>query len=655
MSRLLFKDYAGLAIGIFVSTLLLFPDVPLWCFSLGILFWLWRLFCHIFDFTIPSRKITGFLSFLALAVILMDFRTLMGKEPAASFIIILSGLKALEFSDESEKDFLVLLGFFLISSKFLFSYDLMYLILSLPIYAVLTMNLFPHEWLKDSRRAALTYLGKVLLLATPMAAAMFILLPRITKTLLEIPTTSRYGSSGFSDSVSPGSISRLSQSNEVVMRVELFNNRFNLADLYFSGLTLEKANQMNWSYQRTDEGITLSEIPSEIDYHIILEPHYKIQAFSLKNTDRMSAEGLPIYYDSNYNFKFDTFLEKKAFIQASISSSRAKVTESGIQRNLVEPDLNALNSEQKKHLQDLLKKIKGSETAPEKISKAILDFFSSGRFSYTLSPGEQPQLTLYDFLFKYKKGYCEHYAAAMAQLFRLSKIPARVIAGYHGGEFNPVGNFWTVRQKDAHAWVEFINSQNRWVAVDPVTVVAPQRIELGFNLYNSIVNDMLTEEEIKNRINGTDKLARLSMWFDNVNYRWSTFLLEYDFDKQKDVLRQFNLSLGNALIIILIFLFIISVAINLFQRRGIKKNFSELCFEEINKWATQFELQKKDNEGPVAWQQRIAGQLPDKSKFFLPELEKAFSVWINLSYRQSLSPADSKKSLNEVRKIMKRG
>lgn len=655
MSNLLFKEYFGLAIAIFISTILLFPDVPIWCFSLGILFWLWRLFCHAFDFTIPSRKTTGFLSFLALAVILLDFRTLMGKEPAASFIIILTGLKALEFSDETEKDFLVLLGFFLISSKFLFSYDLMYLILSLPIYAVLTMNLFPSSWIKGSRKDAFKYLGKVILLAIPMAAAMFILLPRITKTLLEIPTNSRYGSSGFSDTVSPGSISKLSQSNEVVMRLELFNKRFNLSDLYFSGLTLEQSNQMTWSYLRNTDGVTQSGVPSEIDYRLILEPHYKPNLFSLKNTDKMSSEGLTIYYDVNYNFRLDSFLEKKAFIQASISTARGKATDAVLKRNSKQPTLPPLTEEQKKQMETLLGQLKGSDHSPEKISKSILDFFVNNRFIYTLSPGDQPQLSLYDFLFKYRKGYCEHYASAMALLFRLSGIPARVIVGYHGGEFNPVGNFWTIRQKDAHAWVEYIDSQNRWVMVDPVTVVAPQRIELGFNIYNSIVTDMLTEEEIKNKLSGSDMFSRLSMWFDSVNYQWSTFLLEYDFDKQKDILKSLNLSLGNGLIIVLVFLFLISVAINLFQKRGLRKNFSEKCFEEINKWATRFELQKKDTEGPMDWQSRIVANIPEKSRGFLPQLEKAFTLWITLSYRQSLSIPDSKRSLSEIRKIMKKG
>ncbi|MBL7543550.1 MAG: DUF3488 domain-containing transglutaminase family protein [Bdellovibrionaceae bacterium] len=654
MSRLLLTDYKSLAFCIFTSTLLLFPDVPLWCFTLGILFWLWRLFCHVFDFTIPSRTITGILSFLALGVVLLDFRTLMGKEPAASFIVILAGLKSLEFSEESEKDFLVLLGFFLISSKFLFSYDLTYLILSIPIYVLLTLNLFPTAWLKASRNRALLYLGKVCLLAVPMAALMFVFFPRITKKLMELPTSSRYGTSGFSESVSPGSISRLSLSAEIVMRVELFNNATNLSSLYFRGQSLEKNSQMTWNYLRTNEGIKKSLVPKETDYKIILEPHYRSYIFSLRNTERMMTETLGIYHDLDFNFRFDSFLEKKAVILASFGEARPQVNAVTIARNTKMPDMSMLTAEQQKQIQVLVSQLKGKNARPEQISKSILDHFSSNRFAYTLETGENPSLNLHDFLFKQKKGYCEHYASAMALLLRLSGVPARVVVGYHGGEFNPMGNFWTIRQKDAHAWVEYVNSQNNWIYVDPVSVVAPQRIELGSNVYNSIINEMLTEDEIRKKISSTDTISQLSMWFDNINYRWSTFLLEYDFDRQKDILKSLNLSLGGALVMILIALFIISVFINLLQKRGVKKKFSELSFNEINNWAAQFDLQKKDNEGPVNWLHRILQQLPEKNKNSQPDLEKAFSMWIQMSYQKPLSETENKRTFSEIRKIIRR-
>lgn len=654
MNTLLFKDYKILSICNFVSTILLFPDVPLWCFALAILFWLWRLFCHSFDFNIPSRTITGVLSFLGLAVIVLEYKTMLGKEPAASFIVMLAGLKTLEFKDETEKDFLVLLGFFLISSKFLFSYDLSYLLISIPIYMGLTLNLFPSAWLKSSRTDALKYLAKVALLATPMTAMMFIFFPRITKTLLEQPSNYRFGSSGFSDSVSPGSIARLRQNNEIALRLELFNNSIAMTDLYLRGQTLEKNNLMSWTPLRTPDDFKKTETPTVVDYKIILEAHYKNYIFTLKNTDRMMAEGKTIYHDVSYNFRFDSPLEKKTVIQSSASGTKPSVSEEVIQRNTEEVNLGSITPEQQTQINALLGQLGQGKPTPEQASKAILDYFSNRSFEYTLEPGEKPQLTLPEFLFKEKKGYCEHYASAMALLLRLLKIPARVVAGYHGGEFNPVGNFWTVRQKDSHAWVEFIDSKGRWVSVDPVAVVAPRRLELGASLYSSIVNEMLTDDEIKNRISGADALSRLSMWFDSVNYRWSTFLLEYDFDKQKDILKSLNLSLGTTLIVILVIFFSVSLTFNILQRRGIKRKFSELCFQELNTWAARFNLQKYDTEGPVDWLRRITHAFPERPNEFHHEIERAFHLWIKLAYQAPVTEVEAKQSLREIRTVTKK-
>lgn len=653
MNTILFKDYRILALCNFISSLLLFPDVPFWCFALSMLFWAWRLFCHVFDFNIPSRYVTGFLSFLGLLVILLEFRTIMGKEPAASFIIILTGLKMLEFREESEKDFLVLLGFFLISSKFLFSYDLSYLFFSIPIYAGLTINLFPTAWIKSQRSSAIKYLAKVFLLALPMAAMMFVFFPRITKKLLEAPSNYRFGGSGFSDSISPGSISRLRQNNEVALRLETFNVKVNMLDLYLRGLTLEKNNLMHWSSTKTMDGFLKSEAPTETDYKIIVEPHYKNQIFSLKNTGRMSAEGMTIYHDLHYNFRFESPLEKKAVVIGSINDTRSIVPKDVIERNSAIASLGEVPPEQKKQVDELVAQLSKNKTR-EAISRSIMDYFATQGFTYTLEPGEQPGLTLPEFIFKQKKGYCEHYASAMALLLRLSKVPARVVVGYQGGEFNPVGNFWTVRQKDAHAWVEFINSQNRWVSIDPVSVVAPRRLELGANIYNSLLNDMLTDEEIKNRINNADVISQLSMWFDNINYRWSTFLLEYDFDKQKDILRSLNVSLGGSLIIVLIVLFIFSILINVYQRRGTKKRFSELCFIELNDWAARFNLQKLDTEGPTHWLQRILKSLPEKNRAFQTEIEQAFRIWIQIAYQPPVSDSEAKRAIGDLRKLIRK-
>lgn len=71
------------------------------------------------------------------------------------------------------------------------------------------------------------------------------------------------------------------------------------------------------------------------------------------------------------------------------------------------------------------------------------------------------------FLFQEKRGYCEHFASAMAVMARSAGIPARVVTGYTGGSYNPFTALWEVKQSDAHAWVEVYFGSAGWVPFDP--------------------------------------------------------------------------------------------------------------------------------------------------------------------------------------------
>lgn len=71
-----------------------------------------------------------------------------------------------------------------------------------------------------------------------------------------------------------------------------------------------------------------------------------------------------------------------------------------------------------------------------------------------------------DFLFWHREGNCEYFASAAAVLARAAGVPARVVGGYRVGEFNALGGFHVVRERNAHAWIE-VWSGGRWVTVDP--------------------------------------------------------------------------------------------------------------------------------------------------------------------------------------------
>jgi hypothetical protein len=98
---------------------------------------------------------------------------------------------------------------------------------------------------------------------------------------------------------------------------------------------------------------------------------------------------------------------------------------------------------------------------------SIEQFFLNNGFKYSLSPGPYQSGNIEEFLFERRSGFCEHYAAIAANLFRLAGVPARVAVGFLGGYRNPISNLVTVRDSDAHAWVEVYESETKsWKIVD---------------------------------------------------------------------------------------------------------------------------------------------------------------------------------------------
>ncbi|NDD28643.1 MAG: DUF3488 domain-containing protein [Proteobacteria bacterium] len=100
---------------------------------------------------------------------------------------------------------------------------------------------------------------------------------------------------------------------------------------------------------------------------------------------------------------------------------------------------------------------------------AALTNYLQNHYTYTLDiPPYPDDLDVADaFLFRYKKGYCEQFATALAVMCRSIDIPARLVTGYSSGTYNPLTGYYEVRGSDAHAWVEVMVSRFGWVELDP--------------------------------------------------------------------------------------------------------------------------------------------------------------------------------------------
>lgn len=92
----------------------------------------------------------------------------------------------------------------------------------------------------------------------------------------------------------------------------------------------------------------------------------------------------------------------------------------------------------------------------------------SGRFNYDEHPPSIPGVPpLAAFVTQTRRGYCQHFAGAMALMLRYLGIPARVAVGFTSGKYDNGSGTWTVTDHDAHAWVEVWFRGYGWLAFDP--------------------------------------------------------------------------------------------------------------------------------------------------------------------------------------------
>ena len=155
---------------------------------------------------------------------------------------------------------------------------------------------------------------------------------------------------------------------------------------------------------------------------------------------------------------------------------------------------------------------------------------------YSLEPQPLGADPVDDFLFRTREGFCGHYASAFVVLMRAAQVPARVVTGYLGGEWNPVGEFLEVRQADAHAWAEVWLQGRGWTRIDPTAVVAPERLTRG--VLQMMPGAFSASERL---LYGPGWLGGLLQRWDAANAWWSDHVVRFDYTSQLDLLARFGI------------------------------------------------------------------------------------------------------------------
>jgi transglutaminase-like putative cysteine protease len=439
---------------------------------------------------------------------------------------------------------------------------------------------------------------------------LFVLFPRPGAPLWGMPSDAFSAKTGLSENMAPGSISELVQSDAIAFRAQ-FNSAPPLpSSLYWRALVMESFDGRTWSQLRSGNTVepTIETAGAPVSYTLTIEPHDKPWIFALEMPDLLS---LPA----------DTYLTANLQLLAKKPMQRlTRFTLSSYPAHQVGRDIEAsqlrrallIPREGNPQARELARRIRDEAGSDANIVARVLNMFREQAYAYTLTPPLLGKNGIDEFLFTTRSGFCEHYAGAFTFLMRAAGVPARVVAGYQGGEFNPVGNYFIVRQSDAHAWSEVWLKGRGWVRVDPTAAVSASRIENG-------IASALSEDEPLPFLVRTDMewLKQLRQRWDALSTYWDLWVLGFDQEQQIGLLARlgfgivswremaWGLGIGLALVLGILAAFIFWPG-----RRPAPDKVQALYLRFCSK-LERTGLARLPAEGPLDFAQRIRVQRPE--------------------------------------------
>ncbi len=476
---------------------------------------------------LPSRWFRGGLALLCFLGVFATYSAISGVGPGSALLAIMAALKLLETRLRRDQFVLLFISIFLVMSSSLreqYLWSLPYLLGSTLI--ILTAWLRMSAGKSETAKQSFSTGGRLLLYAAPLAIAMWIFFPRLASPFWAVPIDTSRASSGLSDTMSPGDISSLSLSDEVAFRVQFDGDLPESRELYWRGLVMTRFNGRTWtsSEPRIDRKAKdqISYRGDPISYEVTLEPTRQQWVFamdmpmtwSLARTFMGPHQQLARITPIEQRISYEVVSYPDYVVQAELPSIfrqwYTSIPDNGNQRS--------------SELAREMRAAAGSDTA---FVDAVLAMFHEEEYFYTLQPPALGSSPVDQFLFDTRQGFCEHYASAFAFMMRAAGIPSRVVLGYQGGEYNPMGGHLIVRQSDAHAWTEVWVEPYGWYRIDPTSAVAPERIEYGAR--GATLEGF---GEGWGFSAPSQLLQNLVMTWDAMNAKWNEWVLGYGPDTQ---------------------------------------------------------------------------------------------------------------------------
>jgi transglutaminase-like putative cysteine protease len=618
------RDKADTLLLLAAATLVLAPHtghLPPWVSLMCACTLAWRASITLRGTRMPPSLLLLPLAVAAMGGVYISYKTLLGREAGVAMAVLLVAFKMLEMHARRDLFVVIYLCFFLILTNFFYSQSIATgALMVLSIIALLTTQLsFQYTGLVPPLVQRLRLGAKMLAIAAPLALAMFFLFPRIQGPLWGMPGDATGAKTGLSNSMAPGNISSLAQSGDIAFRVKFNGALPPRANLYWRALVLGDFDGRAWTPGRPAAGErALATRGTPVSYQVTMEPTGQRWLFALdmphslpamfENRARITGDfELRAYVPITERIRYDVTSQLDYQLDASALPDA--------QRWLQLPP--AYNPQARKAGLAL----QGQADPLERV-RSVLTRFRSEAFSYTLEPPLLGENSVDEFLYQTRAGFCEHYASAFVFLMRAANVPARVVTGYQGGEYNPVDGYLAVRQSDAHAWAEVWVAERGWLRIDPTAAVAPERVQR--NLARALPAEGVFTQLINIGLDESSWLAQLRFRLSAINNGWNQWVLNYDPQRQHKLQQWLGEALSNwrilALLAALGGLWFVARA----RRRRAQTDPVDTLYSALCAQLARLGMARDADEGPNAYARRLAG-LP-----LAPQRKQAASHFLSL-------------------------
>ena len=508
-------------------------------------------------------------------------------------LIVLMGLKLMERKQYRDYMQISLMAVFILAGLSLLNLSMVFLVylfaevlLIVLQMVLLTVMVEDDTFIMDKPFfvSILKPITLIMVISIPAAAFLFLILPRTDYPMLSFLNNRQNASTGFTDSIKLGTVNSIQNNDKTAFRVKMkkIDDKF----LYWRGVVLDTYRNNGWQSNYGGSG-TKNNVKQEsqnkkiIKYRVFMEPTANKYLYTLN---------VPVDITYSDDFSFDkergeviTEEPVKTKISYTAVSQLSQQIDTHMARKEIYLQISGISSEVKK----IASRLKGDTDAGT--ADNIINYLKPPKFKYTLQNLPLSKEPLKHFLTVTKMGNCEYFASAMGVLLRLNGIPSRLVGGFRGGYYDEGAGYYSVLYSNAHVWVEaYIDGA--WRTYDPTPA--------DFSRFSD-----------KNKLSS---LKEIKLFFDKLNYYWTVFVINYDFAKQMEGLKnaaeaaeniKFDLKLSGKGVFALIIPFIL-LLIFVFKKKREKrtekilKKFDEVFLKlGVSRSAGEGLIQTVDNVG----------------------------------------------------------